>query len=55
VGTRENGVPILLLGVETRSHTLWDPNDCVKTWLRSHRCASDTQIPTASKVYNRKN
>jgi len=40
-------------GVGTHSHTfLHDPNDYVKTWLRFHRCASDMQIPTASKVYS---
>jgi len=26
---------------------MWDANDYTKTWLRSHRCASDTQIRTA--------
>jgi len=25
--------------------------DYIKTWLRSHRCASDTQIRTASQKY----
>jgi len=28
---------------------MWDPNDCIKTWLWSHGCASDTQIRTASQ------
>jgi len=28
---------------------MWDPNDYIETWLRSHRCASDTQIRTASQ------
>jgi len=28
---------------------MWDLNDYIKTWLRSHRCASNTQIHTASQ------
>jgi len=28
---------------------MWDPIAYIKTWLRSHRCASDTQIRTASQ------
>jgi len=28
---------------------MWDPNDYIKTWLRSQRCASDTQIRTTSQ------
>jgi len=37
VGTRGNCVP---------THFALD---CIKTWLRSHRCASDTQFRTASQ------
>jgi len=28
---------------------MWDPNDYIKTWLRSRRYASDTQIRAASQ------
>jgi len=28
---------------------MWDLNNYIKTWLRSHRCASNTQI--RKKVY----
>ena len=44
--------------VGTRSHTflhwkrylkMWDLNDYIKTWLQSHRCASNTHIRTASQ------
>jgi len=28
---------------------MWESNDYIKTWLHSHRCASDTQIRTASQ------
>jgi len=28
---------------------MWDLNDYVKTWLRSHRSASNMQIRTASQ------
>jgi len=28
---------------------MWDLNDYIKIWLRSHRCASDMQIHTASQ------
>jgi len=35
---------------------MWDLHDYIKTWLGSHRCASDTQIHTASQnlQWNRK-
>jgi len=35
-------------GVGTRSTTFF-ALDYIKTWLRSHRCASDTQMRTASQ------
>jgi len=28
---------------------MWDPNDYIKPWLRSHRCASNTQIRSAGQ------
>jgi len=28
---------------------MWDPNDYIKTWMRSYRCAGDTQIRTANQ------
>jgi len=28
---------------------MWDSNNYVKRWLRSHLCASETQIRTASQ------
>jgi len=28
---------------------MWDPNDNIKTWLRSRISASDTQIRTVSQ------
>jgi len=36
------------VGWERRPHTVL-ALDYIKTWLRSHRCASDTQIGTASQ------
>jgi len=35
---------------------MWDLNDYIKTWLQSHRCASNVQIRTASQSlqWNRK-
>jgi len=29
---------------------MWDPKDHIKTWLRPHRWASNTQIWTASQT-----
>jgi len=34
---------------QQRYLNVWDSNDYIKTWLRSHRCASATQIRTASQ------